>query len=73
MTEAFPASYPVVTGKYSPLLKRPGREPDHLFPSHAETKGNIMYFHTPNVLRVTNSRRMRWIGHVALMEERRGA
>jgi len=27
---------------------------------------------SPNIIRVTNSRRMRWAGHVALMEERRG-
>jgi len=28
---------------------------------------------TPNVIRVIKSRRMRWVGHVARMGERRGA
>ena len=30
-------------------------------------------FSSPNIVRVIKSRRMRWPGHVALMEEERGA
>jgi hypothetical protein len=30
-------------------------------------------YSSPNVIRVIKSRRMRWAGHVARMEERRGA
>jgi len=29
-------------------------------------------YSSPNIVRVTNSRRMRWAGHVARMGERRG-
>jgi len=29
-------------------------------------------YSSPNIVRVINSRRMRWVGHVARMEERRG-
>jgi len=32
---------------------------------------NVLYS-TPNVVRVIKSRRMRWVGHVARMGERRG-
>jgi len=27
---------------------------------------------SPNIIQVTKSRRMRWVGHVACMEEKRG-
>jgi len=30
-------------------------------------------YRSPNIVRVIKSRRMRWMGHVACMEERRGA
>jgi hypothetical protein len=30
-------------------------------------------YSSPNIIRVTKSRRMRWVGHVACMEEKRGA
>jgi hypothetical protein len=30
-------------------------------------------YSSPNIIRVIKSRRMRWVGHVARMEERRGA
>jgi hypothetical protein len=33
----------------------------------------IDMYSTPNIIRVTKSRRMRWAGHVALTWERRGA
>jgi len=33
---------------------------------------NVVYFST-NIVRVIKSRRMRWVGHVARMGERRGA
>ena len=29
-------------------------------------------YSSPNIVRVIKSRRMRWVGHVARMEERRG-
>jgi hypothetical protein len=32
----------------------------------------VLYF-SPNIIRVTKSRRLRWAGHVARMGERRGA
>ena len=33
----------------------------------------IDLYYSPNIVRVIKSRRMRWAGHVARMEERRGA
>jgi hypothetical protein len=30
-------------------------------------------YSSPNIIRVINSRKLRWAGHVARMEERRGA
>ena len=30
-------------------------------------------YSSPNIIRVIKSRRMRWAGHVACMDERRGA
>ena len=30
-------------------------------------------YHSPNIIRVTNSRRLSWAGHVASMEESRSA
>jgi hypothetical protein len=30
-------------------------------------------YSSPNIIRVINSRRMRWAGHIACMEKRRGA
>jgi len=38
---------------------------------HSE-KLNILYS-SPNIIRITQSRRMRWTGHVACMGERRDA
>jgi len=38
---------------------------------HYEEKLNDLYS-SPNIFRVIKSRRMRWVGHVALMGERRG-
>ena len=40
-----------------------------LFPVHEEL--NDLYS-SPNIVRVIKSRRMRWAGHVARMEEGRG-
>ena len=38
------------------------------------SKGDAEYdlYSSPNIVRVTKSRRMRWAGHVARIEERRG-
>jgi len=38
---------------------------------HNEELNDLYY--SPNIVRVINSRRMRWAGHVARMGERRGA
>jgi hypothetical protein len=35
-TGAHPASYPMDTGGFSPGVKRPGREADHLPPTNVE-------------------------------------
>ena len=32
----------------------------------------LNYLYSPNIFRVTKSRRMRWVGHLACMRERRG-
>jgi hypothetical protein len=36
-------------------------------------EGLIDLYSSPNIVRVIKSRRMRWVGHVARMGERRGA
>jgi hypothetical protein len=38
---------------------------------HNEELHNL--FSSPNIIRMNNSRRMRWVGHVARMSEKRNA
>jgi hypothetical protein len=46
-TGAHPASYTMVTGDFSPGVKRPGRETDHSPPASAEVKNMWIYTSIP--------------------------
>ena len=66
----------------SPLLKTENRTPIRIFgPKRDENKNwrrlhneelNILY-RSPNMVRAIKSKRLRWAGHVARMEEGRSA
>ena len=63
----------MVSGKCSPLLVRPSREPDHSFPSHAATRSKVMYFDHSKCYVVTKSKIKSWTERVVRTWERRGA
>jgi len=42
----------------------------YIFELHNEELNDL--YSSPNIVRVVKSRRMRWVGHVARMGERRG-